>query len=223
MTRRLMLALLPLCACNKVECPEYAGLHEAGEEWDWQHTAAWTEANSGTTGTWTVTLDAIDLNEAGDALDIVASAVGLDETPGLANTHWSTDVRLQCDASGLWLKSGSWTGEIATPVGTYPVTLLRDLTAYDLVMIPEPEPGSTWTTTVEGTVSDPQNGEQPYTETFVRTVTDAPGIVVPAGTFEALKVTTVGDGGGTATSTAAPDVGSVVDDLGELVAYRPVP
>lgn len=223
MTRRLLLVLLPLGACNKLDCPEYAGLHDAGEEWDWQHTAAWTEANNGTTGAWTVTLDAKDENETGDAIDLAVTAVGVDETPDLATTHWSTDVRFQCDASGLWLTSASWTGEIVSPAGTFPVTLLKELTAYDLVLIPELEPGTTWTTEVEGTLEDPQNGEQPYRDTLVRTATDAPGVVVPAGTFDALTISTVGEGDAEPlTSTVAPDVGSVLDDVGELVAHRPV-
>lgn len=220
MTRLLLLAL-PLVACNKLECPEYSGLHAAGDEWDWQHTAAWSEANGGTTGTWTVTLEAVDLNEAGDTIDVVATAVGVDETPDLAQTRWSTDVRFQCDATGLWLTAASWTGEIATPVGTFPVTLLKELTKADLVMTADLAPGATWTSDVEGTTTDPENGEQPYAEAIVRTAADAPGTVVPAGTFDALTVTAEGDTSGTTYSTLAVGIGNVTDDVGELVLHRP--
>ena len=220
MNRRLLL-VLPLCACNKLECPEYSGLHDAGDEWDWQHTAAWTEANGGTTGTWTIMLDALDLDEAGDVIEVVVTAVGIDNTPDTATTHWSTDVRLQCDAGGLWLKSAGWTGEIASPVGTFPVALLKELTSYDLVMLPEMEVGTTWAADVEGTTTDPQNGEQPYAETITRTVT-ASSVVVPAGSYDALTVTGDGTDGLVTTSRIVSGLGTVSDDVGELVAYRPI-
>lgn len=207
-----------LVGCGGPKCPEYTGIREAGQYWDWQHHAEFTE-ETGVTGTYRVTVASLERAEDGDGFDVLLHTDGSSEAPDLGSADYTVDVEMVCDDQGAWMVSSEWSGDVVSAFGTFPVTLTKSLTSYDLMVVWDAALASTWASSPIGTTEDPQNGEQPFEDHITRTLIASANVTVPAGEFDALEMETVSEVDGTTSIYTVDGVGTIRDDVGELVEY----
>lgn len=108
-------------------------------------------------------------------------------------THWDQQTWLRCDIEGVWLVDMVYKSQTLYDDDTtldvdqrtefYTASMLRPL---------EPELGDTWQRAFNYTVvsADPEVEPTPVDVIWTETVTDVGELTTPAGTFQAIEVTT---------------------------------
>ena len=168
-------------------CGGFWSFGDLGAEWDYRYTDAIDYD-----GSWTTTVTSVDGGE------YVHRTVGEALPPNRDDYSWVAEWTYRCDDEGVWQTSG-WQETTDVFDGETHFSSYEYVYTTDVHMWPrDPSVGDSWFRRQSYQVYDRETGDEvglPQVYLTEETVAEVIEHTVPAGTFQALRVDSVSDGG----------------------------
>lgn len=173
----------------------------------------WTDAESGTSGAWSVAYAGADTLDGQDAYRL--DGVYETRTEDFESLQWIS-FWYACDAEGVWVLGNDTEQVATTSAGTSEYSAQTRYTRPSLAAPATVEVGTTWTQDAEYRIVDDRGTDELTSFVTDYEVVDLADVDVPAGTFEAFEIAyEVNDE--VYTYWTAEDLGTVKSGMHELV------